>query len=559
MEQPRKVGKYEILEQIGVGGFGVIYKGWDPFIKRTVAIKMCSTPDAEVRQRFFQEAQFVGNLVHSNVTLVFDFGVQDEVPYIVQEYLTGFDLDQLLKSGTLHDIRAIVAILLQVCEGLDFAHSRGIVHRDIKPSNIRVLEDGTVKLMDFGIAKSLESGSKLTQTGIALGTAGYLAPEQVQGMEVDARTDLFSLGVVAYEMVTGDRPFAGANLSNILYMVLNQDPPPPSTLRPDCPPELEAVIRRCLAKEPGDRFQTAGDLAAALRAVPAAELPEGAPPREATTAILRSMIDRMDRTAAAGAKSDPSTHKMADDESPEVSSSPALSHTPAPDLEENDSSSHAVVKVFLFLVLLLVGAGVVLYLSPEAQHAVFGPAGAPWIPTPTPTPTPIPTPTATPTPTPTEIPTPTPTPTPVKPVSVTLFVDPPAKVSVDGALVAGGDKIQRETLTLMPGEHSFVLQVPGYLSRTFRREVGPDTPRLRLSLPPWGLLTVDIDRDKAPPGGTLYVDGENRGSLPILRLKVPAGEHQIVVRWPGRKPFQTTVSVPPAPEPGAPVVAAPPD
>ena len=253
---PQRVGKYEIISQIATGGFGVIYKGWDPFIKRTVAIKMCHTPDDEVRQRFHQEAQFVGNLVHRNITLVFDFGVQEEVPYIVQEFLTGYDLDELLKAGVLSDTRSIVSILLQVCEGLDFAHHRGIVHRDIKPSNIRILEDGTVKIMDFGIAKSLEASSKLTQTGIALGTAGYLAPEQIQGGTVDPRTDIFALGVVAYELITGARPFDGGSLSNVLYKILNEEPKTPRTLMPSCSPEMDAVIRRCMAKDPDDRFQT---------------------------------------------------------------------------------------------------------------------------------------------------------------------------------------------------------------------------------------------------------------------------------------------------------------
>lgn len=568
MDRPRKIGKYEILEQIGIGGFGVIYKGWDPFIKRTVAIKMCSTPDTEVRQRFYQEAQFVGNLVHPNITLVFDFGLEDDVPYIVQEYLTGYDLDQLLKNGTLRDIRAIVAILVQVCQGLEFAHSRGIVHRDIKPSNIRLLEDGTVKLMDFGIAKSLEGGTKLTQTGIALGTAGYLAPEQIQGQAVDARTDVFSLGVVAYEMVTGDRPFAGANLSNILYMVLNQDPPPPSQLREDVPPELDAIIRRCLAKNPDNRFQSAARLAEALKRVPGAIPPEEEGRREATTAILRAVIEGMDSDPGAGAE-DPDTRQMPDSSELEETSagtpSPSatsISHAPIPE-EEEERSSHAVAVIFVLLLLALVGGGAFLYLSPAAQRAVFGPAGAPWIPTPTPTPTPTPEPTATPTPTPTagptETPTPSPTPTPLQPIPVTVFVDPPAKLSVDGKPIADGALSQRATVSIVPGTHTFTASVPGYLTRSFTRTITPGDPAVRLTLPPWGLLTVDVDRDSAPPGGVLYLDGERKGPVPVLGMKVPAGRHHVVVRWETRFPFEKDVEVQPAPNPPTMVVAVPPD
>ena len=206
MDTPKRIGKYEISAQIAEGGFGVIFKGWDPYIKRPVAVKMCASPDKEVRQRFQQEAQFVGNLVHRNITLVFDFGVEGDIPYIVQEFLTGYDVDELVNAGVLTDPKTVASILLQVCEGLEFAHTRGIVHRDIKPSNIRVLEDGTVKIMDFGIAKSLEGSSNLTQTGIALGTAGYLAPEQIQGGTVDPRTDIFAFGVVAYEHIEHLKP-----------------------------------------------------------------------------------------------------------------------------------------------------------------------------------------------------------------------------------------------------------------------------------------------------------------------------------------------------------------
>ena len=267
MDTPKRIGKYEISAQIAEGGFGVIFKGWDPYIKRPVAVKMCASPDKEVRQRFQQEAQFVGNLVHRNITLVFDFGVEGDIPYIVQEFLTGYDVDELVNAGVLTDPKTVASILLQVCEGLEFAHTRGIVHRDIKPSNIRVLEDGTVKIMDFGIAKSLEGSSNLTQTGIALGTAGYLAPEQIQGGTVDPRTDIFAFGVVAYELVTGKRPFQGTSLSNVLYQILNDQPADPSDLTTECPPELQTIIKRCMAKDPNDRYQNVRQVLDALKSV----------------------------------------------------------------------------------------------------------------------------------------------------------------------------------------------------------------------------------------------------------------------------------------------------
>ena len=219
MTERKRIGKYEVAEKIGVGGFGVVYKAWDPFIHRWVAIKMCNTNDAEGTHRFFREAQLAGALQHPNITLIFDFGVEDEMPYFVQEFLSGQDLDELLDAHK-PSLEAVLGILVQVCNGLDFAHSRGIIHRDIKPANIRVLEDGAVKIMDFGIAKSLKSETRLTQEGVALGTAGYLAPEQLAGKPLDQRTDLFSLGVMAYELVTGQRPFAGPFLSIFIFKIL---------------------------------------------------------------------------------------------------------------------------------------------------------------------------------------------------------------------------------------------------------------------------------------------------------------------------------------------------
>ncbi|HHQ48413.1 MAG TPA: serine/threonine protein kinase, partial [Acidobacteria bacterium] len=400
-----RIGKYEVVAKIATGGFGVIYKGWDPYIKRSVAIKLCSTPDTEVRQRFFREAQFVGNLVHPNITLVFDFGIEDDVPYLVQEFLSGYDLDQLVKAGVLrNDPAAIIAILRQIGEGLDFAHSRGIVHRDIKPSNIRILEDGTVKIMDFGIAKSLEAGTKLTQTGIALGTAGYLAPEQIQGSLIDARTDIFALGVVGYELVTETRPFEGRSLSNVLYNILNLDPPPVRELASWCPEELERIIQRCMAKDPEARFQSVAELNEALDAI---EIPvRGAGDEngdETRTMIVRDVVAKMEEV---GAISDAEmTSRLPSSQEIEASRELESMEVPQPAVEElPQEHSHTTLYVFLVLVALVIGAGVALYFSSDLQKMVFGPKGAPWIPTPTPTATP--TPTVTPTPTITATPTP---------------------------------------------------------------------------------------------------------------------------------------------------------
>ena len=261
MEQ---LGKYQILEKIGVGGFGVVYKALDPMIKRHVAIKTCSTEDAETRKRFVREAEICGSLQHRNVVTVFEFGFHGEVPYLVQEYLSGEDLDKKIKRREEISLKERVLWLVQISRGLEYAHERGIVHRDIKPANIRILEDSTAKILDFGIAKLAHQESNLTAAGITLGTASYLAPEQVKGGDVDARTDIFSFGILAYELITYVRPFHEREISTVFYKILNEPAPPITQAMPNCPADLVTIIERCLAKDPAERFQTTNELVRAI-------------------------------------------------------------------------------------------------------------------------------------------------------------------------------------------------------------------------------------------------------------------------------------------------------
>jgi serine/threonine-protein kinase len=554
MDTPKRIGKYEISAQIAEGGFGVIFKGWDPYIKRPVAVKMCASPDKEVRQRFQQEAQFVGNLVHRNITLVFDFGVEGDIPYIVQEFLTGYDVDELVNAGVLTDPKTVASILLQVCEGLEFAHTRGIVHRDIKPSNIRVLEDGTVKIMDFGIAKSLEGSSNLTQTGIALGTAGYLAPEQIQGGTVDPRTDIFAFGVVAYELVTGKRPFQGTSLSNVLYQILNDQPADPSDLTTECPPELQTIIKRCMAKDPNDRYQNVRQVLDALKSVVGAAGGDGDSTVEVTTGFLKVAVSNMGPSEAAETAQTRNLSAALDEDGPTEKvptggSVTELSRTPEI-VEEEEGRRSPVLLIFLLLLLVVLASGATLYFSKDAQSLVFGPEGAPWIPTATPTPTPTttptPPPTATATPAPTATPEPEPTPTPA-PISVRLHVDPPAKVTIDGKDFDGGKKTSGGQVSLLPGTHTFTLSVPDFPERVVTRRLDPSTRTIVLNLD-LGLLTVMGDPTVRLPGGEVFMDGDKVGSLPLVRKKVAAGEHELVVRWPGAdEPFRRIVEIPPAP------------
>ena len=247
-------GKYQVLESIGEGGFGRVFRGYDAVLKRNVAIKTCSLHEATMRERFAREAEIAANLRHPNIVTVYDFGEQDGEPYIVQEYLDGEDLDRKIKREEALGAATVVGWLRQIADGLLFAHGRGVVHRDVKPGNLRVLPDGQIRIMDFGIAKLLQSERQLTQSGCSLGTVGYLAPEQLRGGDIDHRVDIFSFGVVAYELVARQRPFDGDSVTEVMFRIAHKDPPPLRELAPSCSPRLVALIERCLQKAPENRF-----------------------------------------------------------------------------------------------------------------------------------------------------------------------------------------------------------------------------------------------------------------------------------------------------------------
>ena len=249
----QKIGKYEILAKIGEGGFGVVYKGKDPFIKRLVAVKTCSSENESIQKRFFREAEIAGNLHHANVVTIHDFGVEGDTPYLVQEFLTGEDLDVLISDPNLQiSLPTKVRYLRSIAEGLRYAHAQGVIHRDIKPANIRILENNRVKVMDFGIAKLKDQESQLTQTGMALGTVAYMSPEQLKGESVDHRVDIFSFGVLAYELVVGKRPFQAESVSTLFYLLLHENPP--AITDPEVPKQLVDVIEKCLAKSLDVRY-----------------------------------------------------------------------------------------------------------------------------------------------------------------------------------------------------------------------------------------------------------------------------------------------------------------
>jgi eukaryotic-like serine/threonine-protein kinase len=264
LEALGKIGKYEILGRIGEGGFGVVYKGRDAVLQRYVAVKTCSSSDEKLRRRFFREGQIAAGLQHPNITTVHDLGVEHGVPYLVQEFLPGEDLNHTIaRQEGLTALRRL-DILAQVARGLDYAHQQGVLHRDVKPANIRVLPSGAVKIMDFGIAKLLHEVSDVTTQGVTVGTVGYLAPEQLRGEEVDRRTDIFAFGVLAYELLTYERPWKGSTFSEVSYRLLNEEPAALRDLAPVHSQAIAELTKRCLAKDPARRYESFGEIIAVL-------------------------------------------------------------------------------------------------------------------------------------------------------------------------------------------------------------------------------------------------------------------------------------------------------
>src|SRR5689334_21969558 len=264
------ISHYKILEKLGEGGMGVVYKAEDTKLDRLVALKFLPArlaTSAQDKARFIQEAKSAASLNHPNVCTIHDIQEHDGQMFIVMEFVDGQTLREKLPS--MNQGKAI-DIAVQIAEGLAAAHEKGIVHRDVKPENIMVRKDGIVQIMDFGLAKLRATGSKitrLTKEGSTVGTAGYMSPEQVQGQEADHRSDIFSLGVMLYEMFTGQLPFRGVHETALAYEIVNVDAAPMSTLKPDLDPSLDAIVLDCLEKDPKERCQSVAEVARDLRRI----------------------------------------------------------------------------------------------------------------------------------------------------------------------------------------------------------------------------------------------------------------------------------------------------
>ncbi|MGH7331938.1 MAG: serine/threonine-protein kinase, partial [Candidatus Rokuibacteriota bacterium] len=264
----RKIGKYEVLERIGRGGMGMVFRARDPFLDRIVALKVIANDidvTEEIRARFFREAQACARLNHKNIVTIYDMGEEEGQLYIVMEFLEGHELRQLIAARQSLLVEDKLAVMIQVCEGLHYAHQQGIIHRDVKPGNIFVLRNGLVKILDFGLAH-VASETNLTRTGLVVGTLRYISPEQVRG-RADHRSDIFSVGAVFYELLTLRPAFAGPDPMQILEQLRSEEPPTPNTVDPTIPADLSVIIERALRKDPGQRFADLAEMRGQLEGV----------------------------------------------------------------------------------------------------------------------------------------------------------------------------------------------------------------------------------------------------------------------------------------------------
>lgn len=580
-----QIGKYQLLEQIGEGGFGEVFKAFDPLIKRHVALKTCTTGNAEIRSRFYKEAEIAGNLQHRNITTVYDFGVQDGLPYLVQEYLTGEDLDRKIKRREPLGFATKLSWLVQIARGLAAAHAAKVIHRDIKPANVRILDDGSAKIMDFGIAKLMQQESGLTQTGMTIGTAAYLSPEQVRGDAVDARTDVFSFGVLAYELLTYSRPFEGREISAVLYQVLHTEPRSLVEVWPGAPSAMVTIVGRCLEKAAAKRFIDGADLARELERLHS----QVGAPRELDHGGLTVPVAYAERTPVQGLPSsrtdEAAPQHLPLPSAPPLPSPPPLSLSPPAPLpqgarpqmpppragalpldspaprrrsgldafELNASATPAPARdgspprpalpravliggALLLLILVAAFAGFFLGSRGQRESPLASPATSPVKP-PSPAPPrtePAPSPPAKALATPPARTEPPPAKTEPPPRDATLILGAPGWTTT--MTVSLGKKSwtldRDQTLTLKAGTYnlSFQLQEEGYaVSAPLRVALGSgESHRVAPPIPQPGLLSVrPLPRR---PAGDLVLDGQFLGSLNLTRRKLAPGVHQLEIR-----------------------------
>jgi serine/threonine protein kinase len=578
-----QIGRYLIVGELGRGAMGIVYRAQDPAIGRTIAIKSIRlkdlTDDAErerLRERLFREAQSAGILSHPGIVTIYDIAEENGMAYIFMEFVNGPPLEKMLLAAQTPDKETLLTIFRQTAAALDYAHKKGIVHRDIKPANIMIHEDGAAKITDFGVAKIVSQ--QMTVAGTMMGTPSYMSPEQIQGGEITGRTDQFSLGVLVYEVLTGEKPFTAEYLPTLLYRIVREEPEPPQRLNTTLTPQIEAVLRKALSKRAPDRYETCTDfvsaLAVACNAAPGwVPLPRGASqsmptagsseglaetvadeaPQDFRTSSFRTEVTTAIPPPLPATEPEPSVQPKAP-EAPKVAEPPVWE----PRRRLGEEPSHTGRNILLALAGFAAAAGVLFFSYQRYQSSLSQPEIAQSQPaqsqaTP-PAAVPAPTPDATPAPAPDATPAPPEAPEPAASAALPKKApEAPPPAPTDGvfqitATPAGataifdGDPALKCappcSMTLPAGRHTFVVQLAGYRDAYRIIDIPRDTGLIvnleRMS----GMLTVSTD----PSGLTIVIDGKEQPRKSPATFNLPPGPHTVeIVKGTDRHPMSVDI------------------
>jgi serine/threonine-protein kinase len=521
---PDKIGRYEIIKTIGQGAMGLVYMAKDPAIDRTVAIKtiredsnLFAKDAEEVKKRFRREAQVAGRLSHPGIVTIYDVGGEGGLFYIVMEYVEGDTLDKIVDSKHLPDVDKTIDLMLQVCDAIGYAHKSGIIHRDIKPANIMIVDKRYVKVMDFGIARI--ASSDMTQVGKIMGTPNYMSPEQVMGAKVDNRTDIFSMGVILYELLTGEKAFPGESITTVIYRILHENPTPPKKLRLQLPSSLDYIVNKAMSKEIEKRYQSMEEFAKDLRNYKTLEQP-----KELKTA--KPEAEAEDTLSMSTMGNAPAAEKRAELKKPE-----SAKHAKQKEISKQPNTGYMIIGALLLAI--LVGAGL-FYLKSRPGPVIkeekkdIQPAALP----------------------PANIPEKVEPPKPVEPVaakngSISVRSRPKARIFINGK-PAG--TTPNEITNLPVGEYNVALKHDDFpewatqvsVQENKTTEVGHSFIKKEVKKEGFGALMIN-----AQPWGVVYLDDKEIGSTPITVPKVPEGLHKVRVVRDGFKELMVEVKVAP--------------
>jgi serine/threonine-protein kinase len=557
--EPRTIGRYAVIERVGRGGMGVVYRARDEVLDREVAIKVMKVDFASepgARKRFGREARAVAKLQHRNIVTIHELGEVDDMPYIVMEFLGGTDLEVLMRGDAPPDVVQSLDVMTELCTGLAYAHERGIVHCDIKPANVRVFDDGTVKLLDFGIAKLKVGGS--TQRGSIMGSVHYMAPEQISGDRIDGRADLFAAGVLLYELLSHRKPFDGSVPTEIFHQILSREPAPVRDLVPGLPALLCDIVDRALQKEPDRRYSRASEMASDLQIArsllqaPPVTLPIS------SDSLPTLVVDRPAADAVSLEKAAPVAGSPVD--LPLRAAEPRTPGSSEVSVRITVPSKKSAVVLVSVIGLAVVALGYALYTiggrtpptEPSAatttQPAAVAPAPvpadrptasvptAPAAPVAAATPASVPVPDAVPTPaTSPAAPAPVAPPRPARPITITG--DYAFEVLLGNTVISAA--ASEHTLKLPAGRTTLRLRNREYfLGQNLSVEVGGRQDQ-ELTAPPLATVSIFSAREVCP----LSIDGADAGFPPLAAQRVATGTHRISQKCPDGTEDVRTVTI----------------